>query len=273
MNLIPNDRFENNTHTDQWEKLKNFTDARIAIGRAGCSIPTRAMLEFQLAHAQARDAVYQDLDVEKLQDALKAMDLESLHVQSLATDKQLYLKRPDLGRFLDEDSKQALSEYQKQQKSTTQYDVCIVIGDGLSALAIEENAIPFIQALKEQIDDTQWSLAPIVIATGSRVALGDQVAEMFNAKMLVMLIGERPGLSSPDSMGIYYTWDAKTGYLDSKRNCISNVRPAGLAIPIATKRLMNLMRSSEKLGYSGVNLKDEHEIEQVENYTPQKRLF
>ncbi|QIO08737.1 ethanolamine ammonia-lyase subunit EutC [Acinetobacter lanii] len=271
MNLIPNDPYAQDTHIDAWEKLKQFTDARIAIGRAGCSIPTKAMLEFQLAHAQARDAVYQELDTETLQHKLQSIGLDSLLVQSQAQDKQEYLKRPDFGRLLNEESQQTLHNF--NYGKANQYDVCIVIGDGLSALAIEENALAFIHSLKSQIEYEQWSLAPVVIATGSRVALGDEVAERLNTKMLVMLIGERPGLSSPDSMGIYYTWQAKSGCLDSKRNCISNVRPAGLSIPIATQRLMNLMRQSNKLGYSGVNLKDEHEIEQVESSTHLKRLF
>ena len=270
MNLIPNDPYAKDTHLDAWEKLKQFTDARIAIGRAGCSIPTKPMLEFQLAHAQARDAVYQELDTDTLQHKLKEIGLDSLVVQSRAQDKQEYLKRPDFGRLLDDESEKILNDFKQQ---SDQYDVCIVVGDGLSALAIEENAVPFIQSLYTEIQKQAWTLAPVTLATGSRVALGDEVAERLNAKMLVMLIGERPGLSSPDSMGIYYTWEAKSGYLDSKRNCISNVRPAGLSIPIATQRLMNLMRQSEQLGYSGVNLKDEHEVEQVETSAPQKRLF
>ena len=271
MNLIKNDLYHDTTHIDEWEKLKQFTDARIAIGRAGCSIPTQAMLEFQLAHAQARDAVYQVLDTTNIQKNLKKIGLESLAVHSQALDKEEYLKRPDLGRVINNEAKQILQHY--QEKNNQPFDVCIVIGDGLSALAIEENAVSFISALKMYIEQEKWSLAPIIIASGSRVALGDQVAEIFNAKMLIMLIGERPGLSSPDSMGIYYTWEAKTGFLDAKRNCISSVRPAGLSIAIAVQRLMNLMKKSNELGYSGVNLKDEHEVVSIEQYTEIKRLF
>lgn len=271
MKLIPNDAYAKDFHLDAWQKLKQFTDARIALGRVGCSIPTKEMLAFQLAHAQARDAVYQALDTDTLQHRLQGIGLESFVVQSQAQDKQEYLKRPDFGRLLNKTSQQQLQDLKNQH--TQQFDVCIVIGDGLSALAIEENAFAMIRSLQSKIEQQQWTLAPIIIATGSRVALGDEVAERFNAKMLVMLIGERPGLSSPDSMGIYYTWNAKSGSLDSKRNCISNIRPAGLSIPIATERLINLMRQSEQLGYSGVKLKDEHEIEQVESSMSQKRLF
>lgn len=271
MNLIPNDPYANDIHLDEWEKLKQFTDARIAIGRAGCSIPTQAMLAFQLAHAQARDAVYQALDTDALQDRLQTLKLESLVVQSQTIDKQEYLKRPDLGRKLNPDSHQALIDF--KQSNLQSYDVCIVIGDGLSARAIEENAVALIESLQSHLQAEDWSLAPIVVATGSRVALGDEVAEILHAKMLVMLIGERPGLSSPDSMGIYYTWNAKSGDLDSKRNCISNVRPAGLSIPIATLRLLSLIRRSKQLGYSGVNLKDEHQVASIDVTHTSKRLF
>ena len=270
MNLIPNDSFNPSSHQDEWEKLKQFTDARIAIGRAGSSIPTRPMLEFQLAHAQAQDAVYQALDVTTLAEKIKSLGLETITVKSQAEDKQDYLKRPDLGRLLDQNSVEALKQHSQQ---SAKFDVCIVVGDGLSALAIEENAFKLIQSLQPEIKQENWMIAPIVIATGSRVALGDQVCEILNAKMLIMLIGERPGLSSPDSLGIYYTFEAKSGDLDSKRNCISNVRPAGLSIPIATQRLMNLMRKSKNLGYSGVNLKDDHQVEVLETSHQQKRLF
>lgn len=257
------------TNQDQWEQLKQFTDARIALGRAGCSIPTHAMLDFQLSHAQARDAVFQSLDVALLSSQLQQIGLDPIHVQSQAEHKELYLKRPDLGRLLCSSSQQQL----QQLNSATGYDVCIVIGDGLSARAIEENAFAFIQALIQPISEQQWTLAPIVIATGSRVALGDEVAEILKARMLIMLIGERPGLSSPNSMGLYYTWDAHVGSLDSQRNCISNIRPAGLSVPIAIQRLMALMLNSKRLGLSGVDLKDEHVVPIVEDQHQPKLLF
>lgn len=271
MNLIPHHPYEQNTREDQWEKLKAFTDARIALGRAGCSIPTKSMLDFQLAHAQARDAVYQVLDTQQLQQNTQKMGLQSLWVQSQANDKEEYLKRPDLGRLLNKNSLKLLEDFKSDLEAP--FDVCIVAGDGLSARAIEENAIPLIGLLKDEIEKQAWSLAPIIFATGSRVALGDQVAEALKSKMLIMLIGERPGLSSPDSLGIYYTYDAQTGSLDSKRNCISNIRPAGLSIQIATQRLMQLMINSKNLGYSGVNLKDEHEVQSVEQNTQSLSIF
>ncbi|MDC5560936.1 ethanolamine ammonia-lyase subunit EutC [Acinetobacter baumannii] len=271
MKLNRDIQYPSSTHQDQWEKLKQFTDARIALGRAGCSIPTRALLEFQLSHAQAKDAVYQEMDVSYLSEQLAQQQLQSFHIQSNAPNKEIYLKRPDLGRQLSDQSKEALIK--KYAENTQQYDVCIVVGDGLSARAIEANAISFITMLNEQIQQENWSLAPIVLATGSRVALGDEVAEIFRAPMLVMLIGERPGLSSPDSMGIYYTWNAYSGCLDSKRNCISNVRSAGLSIPVAVQRLMALMRKSKQLGFSGVNLKDEHQLSNIDHNENAKLLF
>lgn len=168
MKLNRDIQYPSSTHQDQWEKLKQFTDARIALGRAGCSIPTRALLEFQLSHAQAKDAVYQEMDVSYLSEQLTQRQLQSLRVQSNAPNKEIYLKRPDLGRQLSDQSKEALIK--KYAENTQQYDVCIVVGDGLSARAIEANAIAFIAALSEQIQQENWSLAPIVLATGSRVA-------------------------------------------------------------------------------------------------------
>lgn len=270
MKLNRDVHYPTHLHQDQWEKLKQFTDARIALGRAGCSIPTQALLEFQLSHAQAQDAVYQSLDTTYLSEQLQNNSLQSIHVSSNAQNKEIYLKRPDLGRQLCERSKQQLMA---KFKDAQPYDVCIVVGDGLSARAIEANAVPFILSLNKYIQQQDWRLAPIILATGSRVALGDDVAQIFKASMLVMLIGERPGLSSPDSMGIYYTWHAHTGCLDSQRNCISNVRPAGLSIPVATQRLMNLMKESKRLGLSGVDLKDEHQVPEVQTMSPTRLLF
>ncbi len=270
MKLSKDIQFPAQAHQDQWETLKQFTDARIAIGRAGCSIPTRALLDFQLSHAQAKDAVFQCLNIELLSEQLQQLGLNPIHVKSQAEHKELYLKRPDLGRLLCSHSIEQLQQVKSDGQS---YDICIVIGDGLSARAIEENALPFIQALIQPFSEQCWSLAPVVIATGSRVALGDEIAEIFQARMLIMLIGERPGLSSPDSMGLYYTWGAHSGCLDSQRNCISNIRPAGLSIPIATQRLLALMHNSKRLGFSGVDLKDEHVVPIVAEHHQRRLLF
>lgn len=271
MKLYPETVYPATLHDDQWSQLKQFTDARIALGRAGCSIPTKALLNFQLAHAQAKDAVLCSMDVAKLQQQLDQLNINHLHVQSCASNKDHYLTHPDLGRLLSDQSKTDLDIYHQQFPQAD--DVLIVVGDGLSAMAIETNAIAFISAFQKELATYGWSLAPIVLATGSRVALGDEVAERLKAKMLVMLIGERPGLSSPDSMGIYYTWQAHSGSADSERNCISNIRPAGLSIHIAVQRLLGLMQKSNEVQFSGVHLKDEHSLELESCPQSTQRLF
>lgn len=272
MKLHPDVQFEPQLKPNAWEQLKQFTDARIALGRAGGSLPTRPALAFQLAHAEAKDAVLKKLDIALLEQQLSALQHKMLHVQSDAADKDVYLKRPDLGRELSEESRLQLKQYAQQHPAA--YDVLIVAGDGLSARAIEDNAPYFIQQFYTACHEQNWSVAPLVIAVGSRVALGDEIASILRAKMLVMLIGERPGLSSPDSMGIYYTWQAQKGCHDAMRNCISNVRPAGLPVQVAIQRLVALMRKSCALGMSGVHLKDEHEMESIENQPLRpKKLF
>lgn len=243
------------------------------------------MLKFQLDHAEAKDAVLQDLDVDALvvklsdhchssvveldlnlvvdgldqindQDDQVSDNLTILKVTSQAQDKSEYLKRPDWGRLLSIESAKQLEVFGKDRS----YDVAIVMGDGLSARAIAENAPKLVAELISLFKEKGWTIAPLVIATGSRVALGDEVAERLHAKMLVMLIGERPGLSSPDSLGIYYTWDAQSSSHDAMRNCISNVRNAGLPTRVAASRLLALMEKSNELKLSGVELKDEQEL-------------
>lgn len=271
MSLMKDQHYPNVLQQDAWGKLKELTDARIALGRVGCSVPTAPLLAFQLAHAQAKDAVLQGLDVEKLTEQLQHQAVDILHIESCATDKALYLKRPDLGRNLSDSAREQLQNYQTTH--TQNKDVLIVIGDGLSARAIEENAVALIESLLQVFQEQGWSVAPLVIAQGSRVALGDEVAEILQADMLVMLIGERPGLSSPDSLGIYYTWQAKQGCHDAMRNCISNVRPAGLSVQVATQRLLALMQNSKQRRLSGVNLKDEHALLEQQDHYELKKLF
>lgn len=257
MKLSVDRQFSADISPNHWQQLKQWTDARIALGRAGASLPTQAQLAFQLAHAQAKDAVLKQLNVAELEKQLKGLQHPIMHIASAAQDKDTYLQRPDLGRELVQESRQALMQLAVQKQH---YDVVFVIADGLSARAIEDNIPSFLPQLMEACQQQSWSIAPIMLATGSRVALGDEVAEILKAQMLVMLIGERPGLSSPDSLGIYYTLDAFKGCQDATRNCISNIRPAGLTYPIATQRLLGLMHGSLQLGKSGVALKDQHEM-------------
>ncbi|MGH6866319.1 MAG: ethanolamine ammonia-lyase subunit EutC [Methyloceanibacter sp.] len=241
---------------DPWGKLRRYTPARIALGRAGTSLPTKPHLEFQLAHARARDAVHHELDVSKLDQALKSRMLATILLHSRADSRPLYLQRPDKGRRLDEDSRAALAN---RPRPDVPYDVAFVIGDGLSAMAIEESAVPFIEEMLPQLKRKGWSVAPFCIVKEARVAIGDEVGDLLGAQMVVILIGERPGLSSPDSMGIYMTLKPRVGLTDEARNCISNVRPEGLSYRHAAYKLDYLMSEARRRGVSGVNLKDEAE--------------
>jgi ethanolamine ammonia-lyase small subunit len=239
-----------------WSKLRAFTPARIALGRAGTSLPTAPHLAFQLAHARARNAVHHELDEAALAAKLRSKGFEVLTLKSQAENRPQYLQRPDKGRRLDNASLAAVAS---EPRPDGAFDLAIVIGDGLSALAIEENALPFIDTLMPLIKKTKWRLAPLSIVKEARVAVGDEVGELLGAKIVVIMIGERPGLSSPDSMGIYMTHAPRVGMTDESRNCISNVRPEGLSYKEACHKLMYLLSEAEKRGISGVNLKDESE--------------
>lgn len=240
--------------TDAWQKLRQYTPARIALGHTGTSLPTAPHLEFQLAHARARNAVHHALDVPALQSALKARGREVIVLHSAAESRPVYLQRPDKGRRLDAQSRAAL---ETRELHAPPYDVAFVIGDGLSALAIEANAAAFLDVMLPALDAGGWRVAPLVIVKQARVAVGDEVAEILGAKAVVMLIGERPGLSSPDSLGIYMTFAPRVGLTDEARNCISNVRDEGLSYERAAHKLLYLMTEAKKRGMSGVNLKDE----------------
>ncbi|MCX7142720.1 MAG: ethanolamine ammonia-lyase subunit EutC [Proteobacteria bacterium] len=246
-----------------WDALRRFTDARIALGRAGVSLPTAAHLAFQLAHAKARDAVHRTLDVVQLARSLSPSAEEqgpacvSLH--SAAADRGIYLQRPDLGRRLDAASRQALAAREPSERSgqARPYDLAFVVADGLSALAIEQNAAPFLAMLLRRTAEEGWRIAPISIVRQGRVGIGDEVGELLGARAVVVLIGERPGLSSPDSMGLYLTWMPRVGLTDASRNCISNVRPAGLSPEDAASKAHYLLAKMFQRQLSGIGLKDE----------------
>jgi ethanolamine ammonia-lyase small subunit len=243
-----------------WDTLKNFTDARIALGRAGVSLPTAAHLAFQLAHAQARDAVHLPFDPLGMQTSLQGLGLPTLRLHSQTIDRAMYLQRPDLGRRLDAASLQTLAQWQNQHRTTQAFDVAFVLVDGLSALAIHQNAVPLVSLMLQrlQADTTQpWTVAPLTVVAQGRVAIGDEVGAAWRAKAVVVLIGERPGLSSPDSMGIYLTWAPKVGTTDAARNCISNVRPAGLSVDAAAATLHRLLSQARLKQLTGVGLKDD----------------
>lgn len=237
-----------------WQTLRQFTAARIALGRAGISQPTAPQLAFQRAHAQARDAVHLALDGPSLQQAISArLGLAAIQLHSAAADRTTYLQRPDLGRQLDDASRAAL----RALPASEPCDLALVIADGLSALAIEQHALPFLQALTARLAQDAWTIAPLAIVAQGRVAVGDEVGQLLNARAVVVLIGERPGLSSPDSMGLYLTWQPQPGLTDAARNCISNVRPAGMDYATAAHKLHYLLTEARRRGQSGVALKDE----------------
>lgn len=246
-----------------WLQLRRLTPARIALGRTGTSLPTSAQLDFQFAHAQARDAVHLPFDHAGLGAQLQEGGRDSLLLHSAAPDRHTYLQRPDLGRKLSDESAQTLRDYASAHPGGV--DLAIVVADGLSALAVHRHTVPFLKRLEEQMSADGWSLAPVLLVEQGRVAIGDEIGQLLGAKMLVMLIGERPGLSSPDSLGLYFTYAPKVGLTDAYRNCISNVRLEGLSYGMAAHRLLYLMREACRRELSGVNLKDEAQLQTLES--------
>lgn len=234
---------------DPWTALRRYTPARIAPGRAGTSLPTSEVLRFAAAHALARDAVHLPLDVAALLADLRAQGLDATTVASRASSRAEYLMRPDLGRQLAPASRDAL-----QGEVAT--GPCIVIGDGLSAVAAQTHAVPLVAALRA----AGMVASRLVVATQARVALGDEIGERLGAPLVLVLLGERPGLSSPDSLGAYLTWAPRVGRVDSERNCVSNIRPQGLAIAEAAARIAWLVREAQRRQLTGIELKDGSEL-------------
>jgi ethanolamine ammonia-lyase small subunit len=218
--------------------LRSFTPARVALGRTGHAVPTAELLRFRLDHARARDAVHEKLDPASL-------GVPHLLLRSAAPDRTTYLRRPDLGRMLN-----ASTQVEKGD-----YDAAIVIADGLSACAVHHHAVALLGTLTPLLAD--WRLAPLTVVLQGRVAIGDEIGERLGAQQVVMLIGERPGLTSPDSLGIYLTWDPHPGRTDAERNCISNVRTEGLSYAVAARQLHFLMSEARVRKLSGVHLKED----------------
>jgi ethanolamine ammonia-lyase small subunit len=261
-----------------WGALRQLTAARIALGRSGISQPTAPQLAFQLAHARARDAVHLALDPVAVGEALHAAcGLTCVSVHSAAADRHVYLQRPDLGRRLDDASRARLAATAAVPASAPagapRYDLALVVADGLSALAIDQNAAPFIHALIARLSGEQWRLAPITIVQQGRVAIGDEVGHLLGAQAVVMLIGERPGLSSPDSMGLYLTWAPRPGLTDASRNCISNVRTDGLTYDAAAFKLHYLLSEARRRQLSGVALKDETASDSANLEAPRRNFL
>jgi ethanolamine ammonia-lyase small subunit len=233
-----------------WADLRKLTAARIGLKRSGASLATQPLLEFQLAHARARDAVHAPLDVARLSDDLAVPGVPVLHVASAATDKQTYLMRPDLGRQLAPAAAATLAPH------AGKYDVAFVVSDGLSALAVQSHAAPVLALLLPDLRTHDLRIAPGVIARHGRVAIGDAIAAALGADCAVVLIGERPGLSAPDSMGAYLTWQPGVQTSDADRNCISNIRPDGIGYADAGFKLTHLLTAMRTQKLSGVQLKD-----------------
>jgi ethanolamine ammonia-lyase small subunit len=237
---------------DPWTELRAFTAARVALGRSGASLPTAEVLRLGVAHAQARDAVHLPFDVEAVRADLISHGFDTLEVESAASDRATYLHRPDLGRRLSPRSSALLA-----QASGTGCDVLFAIGDGLSSKAVHRHAAPLLIELRPRLEALGLHIGPVVLAHQARVALGDEIGAAMKARLLVMLLGERPGLSSPDSLGAYLTWAPCLGRSDAERNCVSNIRPEGLACAEAAHKLACLIAGAQRLGATGVRLKDE----------------
>ena len=232
--------------------LRHLTPARVGLGRSGASLPTEALLEFTLDHARARDAVHASCDFAGIVSGLDALGLAAVRVSSLAQSRRDYLKRPDLGRKLDESSSAALANW-----SGSPCQLAIVIGDGLSPSAVNAHAVELIRSLIPKLATDGIAIGAIIVAADARVALGDEIGAMLGARMIIMLIGERPGLSAPDSLGAYITYDPRMGRTDAMRNCVSNIHASGLSYDEAAFKIAWLVREGLSRQFSGVALKDE----------------
>ena len=241
---------KNQDNSDAWQGLRRFTPARIALGRAGGSLPTGKLLDFRLAHARAVDAVSRPFDPEKF---CRQLSLDTICLSSAAPDHRKYLQRPDLGRTLSDQSRQSLESW---AACSSGFDLVIIICDGLSALAVERQVPSILGHLLPLLGEA-WSLAPLMIVRHGRVALQDQIGELVRAAIALTFIGERPGLNSPDSLGAYLVHAPKPGSTDACRNCVSNIRPEGLDPSIAADRIYWLLSEIRRRQKSGVELKDE----------------
>jgi ethanolamine ammonia-lyase small subunit len=241
------------------ESLQRYTSARVSLGRVGPAIPTREQLRFQLDHALARDAVHAQLDVTSMLQGLQQRKMEHLALRSAIAgepgdERQLYLRRPDLGRTLHQESRDTLLKF--SAKLVKHSDVVFVIADGLSALAVERHALPVLDETTSLLPPDRWSIGPVCVVSQGRVAIGDEIGGLLHAKLSIMLIGERPGLSAPDSLGVYITWNPRPGRTDAERNCISNIRHEGLTYVDAAQRIAFYMNEAKRLQATGITLKE-----------------
>ena len=255
------------TTPDPWSALRRHTAARIALGRAGASLPTGEWLRFSLAHALARDAVHLSFEVEAMAAALGTHGFAVTAIESAAPDRATYLRRPDLGRRLSPRSAALLPAL-----ADAPCDLAVVVGDGLSARAVHVQTLPLLLELRPRLEAQGIAIGPLLLARQCRVALGDEAGALLGARAVLVLIGERPGLSSPDSLGAYLTWAPAPGRSDAQRNCVSNIRPEGLAHAEAARKIAWLLGAARRLGATGVALKDDSDLPALDATPPAPRL-
>ena len=241
------------TPFDPWRDFSALTAARIALGRAGGSVPTRELLDFGLAHARARDAVRTPFDRDGLVAEMESAGLKAIALDSAATSREEYLRRPDLGRCLSVESRDKLTAHSSENSAC---DLCLIVSDGLSSLATR-HTLSIVVPLHARLVEEGWSIAPITVVRFGRVSLQDEIGQRLRATLSLMLLGERPGLGSPDSLGAYFVHGPQPGRSDADRNCVSNIRPDGLTPVLAVETLHNLLTASRQRKLSGVELKDE----------------
>ena len=235
----------------RWMLLRSATPARIGLKRAGSTIATSERLAFQLAHAEARDAVIEKFDAESIIGDLQSKGLKPILLHSAASDRHTYLARPDLGRRLDPSSSSQLAEL------APGYDLAFVIADGLSQRAVTRHALPLLERVIPELVRKSWKIGPVAVVNEGRVAIGDEIGAVLEADLVAVLIGERPGLTAPDSLGVYLTWKPVVGRTDAERNCLSNIRPEGMTYDEAAQRLLFLCTEAARRQLTGIRLKDE----------------
>ena len=253
-----------NLSPDTWSALKRFTTARIAMGRAGGSLRTANLLDFRLAHARARDAVHAPFSPKVVDAQLGEAGFDFVHAKSTVTDKLDYLLHPERGRILDCDSAEMLLAKSVEWGVR---DISIVISDGLSAVAAESHAVAVAKGLRDELGDT-FSFYPVVVVPFGRVKIADAVSDILQARLVIILLGERPGLGSPDSLSAYFTYMARNSSVDSDRNCVSNIRPLGMPIPWAVRKLSVLIRESFHRQISGTALEDRLTLDDLQRMLP-----
>jgi ethanolamine ammonia-lyase small subunit len=255
--------------SDAWRALRTQTPARVAIGRAGGSLPTSEWLNFKSSHAAARDAVHAPFDAERLAGEIAALGTPTVVLATAAADKGSYLRHPDRGRKPDAASREKL---QSLIAAETKYDLSIVVSDGLSAFAAERQVVPLLTILLPKLAADGWQLAPIAVVRFGRVALQDEVGSLARVKISLMLLGERPGLGTPDSLGAYLVYGPKGGNTDADRNCVSNIHPQGLSFAAAADTLHYLLTEASRRRLSGIGLKDERMLAAASIAADDRRL-